>query len=412
MLQYVIFSFQLLYLKTRKPHLSLDGQRLLKMSREKNFSQTLGIDLIQAAKDELEFLKLVDEFPNLCKGPVVKNAIRRYELYWLPFAAGSGTVSFQAAPLDIAWVWHAHMLAPYHYEQDCLNIIFTVLDHSPLNSTQRNMALQLTKDRWYEVYPEEPFEVDLTKPTTLLTDYQSRIQYNLEEACYRQFKFYYQVSLPHFSDDLFLKSAVERYEHHLQLKRLHPDVLMVSCYDFELIWRAHQLHPLNYKHTITELLGKPLHHDDTTTGRTLGAKFYDSEMNTRAVWDAAGLRFAKAGAMYRGDPPDPSPPTPKWLHTSLARCEYSCEIQKIEAMGLKRREIYFIRVENVMRKLLFEQSFNGNNPRSVPPPRRVTLDNGKNACGRCLSLQMGHHPNEVNRRQSSRSPSLLSDCFV
>ena len=75
MLQYVIFSFQLLYLKTRKPHLSLDGQRLLKMSREKNFSQTLGIDLIQAAKDELEFLKLVDEFPNLCKGPVVKNAI-------------------------------------------------------------------------------------------------------------------------------------------------------------------------------------------------------------------------------------------------------------------------------------------------------------------------------------------------
>ena len=102
------------------------------------FTQGLGIDLIQAAKNELEFLKLVDDYPTLCKGPVVKNAIRRYELFWLPFASRCGSSpALQAAPLDIEWVWHVHMLAPFHYEQDCLNIVSTVLDHAPLNSTQK-----------------------------------------------------------------------------------------------------------------------------------------------------------------------------------------------------------------------------------------------------------------------------------
>ncbi len=139
------------------------------MFQDANFTQTLGIDLIKAAKNELEFLKLVDEYPNLCKGSVVKNAIKRYERLWLPFASRVSTVTALAAPLDIAWVWHVHMLAPYHYGRDCLNIITRVLDHSPLDSTQRNLALQRTKDLWYTEYTREPFEVDLTKPSTVFT---------------------------------------------------------------------------------------------------------------------------------------------------------------------------------------------------------------------------------------------------
>ena len=346
------------------------------MSSEGSLLQTLGIDLIQAAKNELEFLKLVDNYPTLCKGPVVKNAIRRYELFWLPFTSTSPKVSFQAAPLDIAWVWHAHMLAPGYYEEDCINIIPTVLDHTPLNKTQRNLALQLTRDRWHKAFPGEPFEVDLTKPPTVLTEYRSRIQYNLEEACYRQFKFYYQVSLPHFTDDLFLKSAVERYEHHLRLKRLHPEVSMVPCYDVQLIWHAHQLHPLNYKQTATELIGKPLHHDVTVTGQTPGSNLYDAGEKTRSVWETAGLRLEKAGAMYRGDPPDPSPPTPKWLYTPLACPEYSCEIQTVEAVGLKRMLKYLIRVESLTGGILFSQGFKGINREDYSAPRRFTIENG------------------------------------
>ena len=348
------------------------------MSREGNLSQTLGIDLVQAAKNEVEFLKLVDDCPNLCKGPVVKNAIRRYELFWLPFASGFGSSpALQAAPLDIAWVWHAHMLAPFYYEQDCLNIVSTVLDHVPLNTTQRNLALQLTRDRWYKALPWEPFEVDLTRPPTVLTEYRSRIQYNLEEACYRQFKFYYQVSLPHYSDDLFLKSAAERYEHHLHLTRLlHPDVSMVPCYDVQLLWHAHQLHPLNYKQTTTVLFGKPLHQD--VTGRIPGSNLCDLEVKARAVWEAARVRLEKAGAMYRGDPPDPSPPAPKSLYTLLACQEYSCEIQKVkfEAVGLKRMLNFVIRVENLEGRILYSLTFKGINQENFGAAKRFTIENG------------------------------------
>ncbi|XP_020609146.1 uncharacterized protein LOC110047744 [Orbicella faveolata] len=347
------------------------------MSRDSNLSQTLGIDLIQAAKNELEFLKLVDDNPNLCKGSLVKNAIRRYELFWLPFASRFGSSpALQAAPLDIAWVWHVHMLAPFYYEQDCLNIVSTVLDHAPLNTTQRNLALQLTRDRWYGALPGEPFEVDLTKPPTLLTEYRSRIQYNLEEACYRQFKFYYQVSLPHYSDDLFLKSAAERYEHHVQLKRLHPDVSMVPCYDVQLIWHAHQLHPLNYKQTTTELFGTPLHQD--VTGRTPGSNLYRIELKTRSLWEAAGERLEKAGAMYRGDPPDPSPPAPKSLYTLLACQEYSFEIQKVEfeAVGLKRLLNFVIQMENLEGRILYSQTFKGVNQEHFGAPKKFTIENG------------------------------------
>ena len=349
------------------------------MSQVSNFCQRLGIDLVQAAKNELAFLEEVAEYPNLCSGPVVIEAIRRYEMLWLPLASRYSSTYQLAAPLDVAWVWHVHMLAPYYYEQDCLNILSKVLDHSPLDNMQRCRGLQKAKQLWQlAYYPAEPFEIDLTKPLTVTTGYWSKIQYKLEEACSRQFKFYYQVSLPHYRDYLFLEEAVERYEHYLRLKRLHPDVFMVPCYDFDLIWHAHQLHPLNYRQTTTELLGKPLHHDDTATGRTPGSKLYESEKKTRAVWESAGLQFAKPGAMYRGDPPDPKPSRPNWLYAPLARSEYPCEILSMEAIGLKKNKTLILRLENKRGRKLFSQTFKGDKRTRNAQPRKWTFDNATN----------------------------------
>ena len=155
------------------------------------FCQLLGIDLVQAAKNELAFLEEVAEYPNLCSGPVVREAIRRYELLWLPLA--SRHLLDSQAPLDVAWVWHVHMLAPYYYQQDCLNILGKVLDHSPLDTSfQRQTDIKRVRnfDLWREAYPTEPFEIDLTTPPKRLTNYQSKIWYNLEKACSRQFKFH------------------------------------------------------------------------------------------------------------------------------------------------------------------------------------------------------------------------------
>ena len=269
------------------------------------------IDLVQAARNELSFLRLVDECPSLNTAPVIQNAIKRYEAYWLPLAfqeqvrdkseenEGSCLI---AAPLDIAWVWHVHMLAPYYYEQDCISIVSTLIDHRLLSYDQKKVGLERAQRKWEELYPSEPFNFDLSRPAPDVKGGASRIKYNIEDACYRQSKFLYQVSLPHYNDETFLRAAVERYEQHLRLKKQHPEVFMVPCYDVDLIWHAHQLHPLDYKQATTELLGRTLHHDDEVTDRNPGSKLYDSEMKTRAVWEAAGLPFAKPGAMYRGNP--------------------------------------------------------------------------------------------------------------
>lgn len=325
------------------------------------FCQKLGIDLVQAAKNELEFLRQVDECPaDLSKGPVLKNAIRRYEDFWLPLAFKEGYGSrLLAAPLDIAWVWHVHMLAPYNYEQDCINCVSKIVDHVPLGGFQRKGGLERAKHLWEREYTDEPFEVDLNQVPNVLTVYKkSKIQYRLEEACYRQSKFCYQVSLPHYKDPKFLEKAVQRYEHHMQLKKQNPNLFAVPCYDFDLIWHVHQLHPVNYNQTTTKFLGRLLHHDDTSTNRGPGSRLQDSEAETRAVWKAAGLEFAKAGAMYRGEPPDSAPPRPKWLYAPLARCEYTVDILQVETFNMGKKT-FLIALQDPRSEEILTHTFEG-----------------------------------------------------
>ena len=70
------------------------------------------------------------------------------------------------------------------------------------------------------------------------------------------------------------------------------------------------------------------------------SKLQDCEAETRKVWKAAGLLFTKSGAMRRGDPPDPLPPRPLWLYASLARCEYTVDVLKVETFNMGKRTFY------------------------------------------------------------------------
>ena len=118
-----------------------------------------------------------------------------------------------------------------------------MLDHFPLDTMRRHLGLQKAEQLWQLAYhPAKPFHIGLTEPAIVVQD---SVQSRRGISCSHQFKLYYQVSLPPYKDDLFLKKAVERYEHYLCLTRLHPVVFMVPCYDFDLIWHAHQRHPLN-----------------------------------------------------------------------------------------------------------------------------------------------------------------------
>ena len=137
----------------------------------------ISIDLKTAMLKQLKFLHDVDENPWLYSGPYLRNAIRRYEQCWLPLAYHHTDLQ---PPLDIHWVWHVHMLAPYFYEEDCLTLVNTVLDHGLPEDEQH--GLEVTKKLWAKRYTE-PFIVDShTKLDDGIQNYRSKCSYNIEAA--------------------------------------------------------------------------------------------------------------------------------------------------------------------------------------------------------------------------------------
>ena len=53
----------------------------------------------------------------------------RYETYWLQLAAKHPSECL-AAPLDVAWIWHSHLLAPLSHRRDCLSNVGVVVNQS------------------------------------------------------------------------------------------------------------------------------------------------------------------------------------------------------------------------------------------------------------------------------------------
>lgn len=330
------------------------------MTQETRFSYSNKNHLIQAASNVLNFLELVDEFPGLYAGPILQNAIRRYEVFWLPLAAKQGRESkFLAAPLDIAWVWYVHMLAPQKYEQDCMSIVAQVVDHTPMNRYQRREGFQRARYLWESSYPGEPFEVSVTQPMPFVTPYKLKICYDLDKACYDQSKFYYQVSLPHYADTRFLGKAVERYKLYLELRSRNPHISMDSCYDVGLISHAHRQHPLNYKQVTTEMFGKMVQSDDNEAHYSMAPTLHDFETSTRAMWEAAGIKFDKPGTKFRGEPPLHRPPRPDWLYAPLARLEYVLRILKIEVLNADASKTFHVRLFGPNGNLIILQGMKG-----------------------------------------------------
>ena len=332
------------------------------MNQEKGLSHRLNANhLIQAASNVLNFLELVDEYPGLYSGPILRNAIRRYEVFWLPLAAKQGRESkLLAAPLDIAWVWYVHMLTPQKYEQDCIRCVSQVIDHTPINRYQRQEGFQRARHLWEASYPREPFEVSVTKPVPFSMPYQLKIRHDLEKASYDQSKFYYQVSLPHYADRRFLAKAVERYKNHLELRSSNPQISIVPCYDVLLIWHAHKQNPLSYKQVATEKFGTMLEGNDHEANYSLAPGTLNvSESSTRAVWEAAGLKFDRPGTVFRGEPPPYRPPRPDWLYAPLAQLQCLLTILKIELLNADVTKTFYVRLFGPDGNLITSQSMKG-----------------------------------------------------
>ncbi|KAK9285971.1 hypothetical protein L1049_025173 [Liquidambar formosana] len=275
--------------------------------------------LIATAKRQLQFLAAVDRNRWLYEGPGLQRAIYRYNACWLPLLAKHSESKISegplVVPLDCEWIWHCHRLNPVRYKTDCEELYGRILDNCNVVSSLEGASEWQTEEIWKRVYPEEPYNFDLTKACSddipeKFSETKKYTKYDLVSAVKRQSPFFYQVSRPHMDNDLFLEGAVARYKGFLHLMKRNWErskkCFCVPTYDIDLIWHSHQLHPVSYCKDMSETLGKVLEHDDMDADRTKGKKLDVGFSGTTKQWEETfGIRYWRAGAMYRGSAPSP-----------------------------------------------------------------------------------------------------------
>ena len=85
--------------------------------------------------------------------------------------------------------------------------------------------------------------------------------------------------------------------------RLNPNRFLVPCYDNDLIWHSHQLHPIEYATDTSKFLGEVFNHDDSVNDRAPNSKLNRSDDATRQLWrETFKEEFPAPGAMFRGEP--------------------------------------------------------------------------------------------------------------
>ncbi|ESO91289.1 hypothetical protein LOTGIDRAFT_153720 [Lottia gigantea] len=263
-----------------------------------------GTDLVSSAIDLLDFLAEADKLPSLLNESVIRGAIYRYESLWLPFAAKFNDGLELVAPVDIEWVWLCHLLSPVTYAKDCLAICGKIIDHKLRSKQERADGLEETQHLWDQEYPNDKFVISLDAVIDIPEIYYSKISYDIVAASLRQREFYYQVSLPHYKDLKFISHSVLRYKKFLYLKKCYPGMFIVPCYDIDLIWHSHQLHPLIYQFDTECFIGQLFNHDDSVNDRSAGSRLNRAEFATRNLWKKIfAEKFSLFGAMYRGKLP-------------------------------------------------------------------------------------------------------------
>jgi len=200
----------------------------------------LSVDLIVKASDQIDFLKDVDTEGILYAGSILEHACYRYERYWLPLCVdleltGENYEDFYP-PLDVAWVWHVHMLSPTEYQKDCKKICGKIINHSYPSKYERIRKQAKTREKWeslgisYDYLSENSIDSEKN-----FKNFSTSFKYDLIAAADRQKSFYYQVSLPHFQNNDFLLISLDRYKKFLYLKQKNPNQFIVPCYGIDLM---------------------------------------------------------------------------------------------------------------------------------------------------------------------------------
>ena len=277
---------------------------------------SFSVDLVTGARAHVAFLKEVHAHGLSLSRPS-SESLRRYETLWLPLVAASTDSSTGPLipPLDIAWVWHCHRLAPDAYERVCLARFDRLLDQADAAFQAQTEhggtppdGSESTRRLWADMYPEEPFFLP-DGPTDSTTTHEGIIEgFDVAGSAERQATFLWQVSGPRFSDESFLRDGVINYGRFLTLMRLHPGAFLVPTYQLDLIWHTHILASTKaYQADCTAITGfkhAPDHDDSVNDRSSPETKLNVSTTSTRKLWlEAFGMPFGVEGGMYRGEPP-------------------------------------------------------------------------------------------------------------
>ncbi|KAF9667563.1 hypothetical protein SADUNF_Sadunf15G0036300 [Salix dunnii] len=304
------------------------------------------VDLLAAAKQQLQFLAAVDKNRWLYDGGFESEYFlgfshKLYNACWLPLLAKHAESPISegplVVPLDCEWIWHCHRLNPLRYKSDCVELYGKILDYSDVVSSVKGACKKQTEEIWNRFYPDERYDFDLAFSEAVnekISTLEKCTNYDLVSAVKRQSPFFYQVSRPHMNNDIFLQEAIARYKGFLHIIKRNWEksinCFSVPTYDIDLIWHTHQLHPVSYCKDVSQALGRILAHDDMDSDRSKGKKLDVGFSGTTRHWEETfGRRYWKAGAMYRGSGPSPLTTIPFQSNILSKELEKSNQNKKI-----------------------------------------------------------------------------------
>jgi hypothetical protein len=231
----------------------------------KDLLMNFSIDLLSNSKKHVHFLRSVHSSGLSLRCPS-EYEFSRYQK-WLTLLASEQQANNNneemvslIPPLDIAWLWHCHRLAPVAYERACVDLFGHLLD-LPCSAFQfatttnmdeeeeerENESIAATKQKWDAVFPDEPYVLDVKN---ILVDVQDDDQWYAEkhvekggvreygvlsgfdviDACERQSSFLWQVTQPKFSHAEFLLEGISNYHKFLTLMKLNPKEFVIPTY--------------------------------------------------------------------------------------------------------------------------------------------------------------------------------------
>ncbi|ONI35501.1 hypothetical protein PRUPE_1G539900 [Prunus persica] len=126
-------------------------------------------DLVAAAKQQLQFLAVVDRNRHLYDSPALYKAINRYKYCWLPLLAKHAESQVSegplVVPLDCEWIWHCHRLNPVRCATDYASPYRRILDNKNVVSSTQRTCKTKTEEIWNILPPHEPYELDMKAPS-------------------------------------------------------------------------------------------------------------------------------------------------------------------------------------------------------------------------------------------------------